>query len=217
MKIPDMLARLLFPPKCLLCRKPLTKNQQDLCPRCRVETPEYSSHHFSIPFVAQWQAMWYYEGSVRRSLLRYKFGNRPSYAHGYGRLLAAALSDMPFDLITAVPISARRKRKRGYDQVSLLACALGKELGETPLPLLRKVRDNPAQSGISGYAQRKANVLGVYQVISPELLIGKRVLLLDDIITTGATVSECARVLLTAGAKEVVCAAIAARRQSKIQ
>lgn len=217
MKILNTLARLLFPPKCLLCGKLLSENQQDLCPRCRIETPEYPSHHFSIPFVAQWQAMWYYEGDVRRSLLRYKFGNRRSYAHGYGRLLAAALSDMPFDLMTAVPISARRKRKRGYDQVSLLACAVGKELGKAPVPLLRKVRDNPAQSGISGAAQRKANVLGVYQVISPELLIGKRVLLLDDIITTGATVSECARVLLTAGAKEVVCAAIAARHQSKIQ
>ena len=99
--------------------------------------------------------------------------------------------------------------------LELLAEKLAQELGVTPQPLLKKIRDNPAQSGIVGQAERRANVLGVYQVLNPEQLQGKRVLLLDDIITTGATAGECARVLLTAGAKEVHFAVIAAARQHK--
>ena len=81
-----------------------------------------------------------------------------------------------------------------------------------PVRTLKKVRNNPAQSRIAGVAQRKANVLGVYRAVCPEIIKGKRILLLDDIITTGATAGECARVLLTAGAKEVHCGLIAAAR-----
>ena len=84
-----------------------------------------------------------------------------------------------------------------------------------PVRTLRKIRHNPPQSGITGQAERRANVLGVYEAVGPESFKDKRVLLLDDIITTGATAGECARVLLTAGAKEVHCAAIAAVRQHK--
>ncbi len=213
MRLIERLAVLLFPPKCVLCGRLLQKDETDLCRRCRIETPEYTRRRFPIPFVAQWSALWYYDGNVRQSLLRYKFGGKRSYASVYGRLLAIKLQDVPFDLLTSVPVSARRRRKRGYDQVALLANAVGRELGRPPAALLRKTRDNPPQSGIQGRAQRKANVLGVYKAVSPDALAGKRILLLDDIITTGATVSECARVLLSAGAKEVVCAAVAAAGQ----
>ena len=75
---------------------------------------------------------------------------------------------------------------------------------------LKKVRHNKKQSGLGDISQRRANVLGVYRVLDPEAVRGKRVLLLDDVLTTGATAGECARMLLTAGAKEVHCAALAA-------
>ena len=124
------------------------------------------------------------------------------------------LSEYPegFDVLTWVPISPIRKLQRGYDQVELLAKAVGAELGMEPVRTLRKVRHNRPQSGIEGEAQRKANVLGVYRAVNPESFRGKRVLMLDDIITTGSTAGEAARVLLTAGAKEVHCGAIAAAR-----
>ena len=114
-----------------------------------------------------------------------------------------------------MPISRRRKLWRGYDQVELLAQAVCRELDAAPIRCLKKIRHTPAQSGIKGSAQRKANVLGAYKAVQPEVFVGKRVLILDDIITTGATISECARVLLTAGAKEVHCAAIAAAKHHK--
>ena len=78
-----------------------------------------------------------------------------------------------------------------------------------PVKTLQKIRNTPPQSRIGDAARRRANVLGAYRAVDPKNFRGKRVLRLDDIITTGATASECARVLLTAGAKEVYCAAMA--------
>ena len=163
-------------------------------------------------FLDSWTAIWYYEEPVRSSIHRYKFANARSYADCYGRILAMKLQQQHpegFDLLTWVPISARRKFSRGYDQSQLLAKAVAEELESPYLPLLKKIKNNPPQSGFSGEAKRRANVLGVYQVRNAELVKGKRILLLDDVITTGATAGECARVLLTAGAKEVHCGAVA--------
>lgn len=205
---------LLFPPKCVLCRRLLAREETDLCGSCRRDGPALSGRKKSIPFVTAWTAVYRYEGLARDSLLRFKFEGRQSYAAAYGRLLAAKIQgelEGEFDLLTYVPVSARRRFSRGYDQVRLLAEAVGRELGQKPVRTLRKVRNNPAQSSILEREQRRANVLGVYRVIRPEALAGKRILLLDDIITTGATVSECARVLQTAGAAQVLCAAVAAR------
>lgn len=209
---------LLFPEKCVLCQKVLEKGEQDLCRTCRMGLEAWRGGKKTIPFVASWTALWYYEDNVRESLLRYKFGGRESYAKSYGRLLAMTLleEDWTYDRITWVPISRRRKLRRGYDQVELLARAAAKELGREAEPVLRKRRHNPPQSGIHGAAERRANVLGAYGLRKGVSVEGQRILLLDDIITTGATVSECARELLSAGAKEVVCGCVAAAgRESK--
>ena len=207
------LKELLFPPKCILCRKLLTKDELDLCRECRVEAPEYPQGKLKIQFLDSFAAIWYYEGDVRRSLLRYKFYGARHYAESYGRILGMkVLRGYPegFDMLTWVPISRLRKLRRGYDQVELLAKAVGRELGMEPVPLLRKIRNNPPQSGIVGQAQRRANVLGIYRMAENVQVEGKRILLLDDILTTGATAGECARVLLTEGAAEVHCAVVAA-------
>ena len=202
----------LFPRKCVLCRKLLQKEETDLCRACRVDQPEYPFGKKKVPHIAQLTAVWIYEGDVRRSIHRYKFGGARHYAEVYGRLLAMRiLRDLPqADVITWVPISRQRLRKRGYDQVELLAKAVGGELSIPTVKLLEKFRDNRANSGLKTPAERRANVLGVYKVPEGAETCGKRVLLLDDIVTTGATASECARVLLTAGAREVIFAAVAA-------
>ena len=213
------LLNLLFPEKCLLCRKVLARNELDLCLACRADSPEYPDKRGKLPFLDSYTAIWYYEGPVRASLLRYKFRGCRSYAEGYGRLLAMKLlgcDRADFDVITWVPISPLRKFRRGYDQSQLLAQAVSRQIQIPAVPLLRKVRHNRPQSGISGDAHRRANVLGVYALNRKFQPAGKRILLLDDIVTTGATAGECARVLLTAGAKEVHLAAVAkARDQGK--
>ncbi len=215
MKILQWMGELLFPSKCILCRKVLEREELDLCHRCRVEGPQWAAKHPEYPFLDSLTAVWYYEDRVRESILRYKFNGYRHYAQGYGRLLAMQLQDMEFDTLTWIPVSRRRKKKRGFDQVQLLAESVGRELGAAPKALLEKNRDNPPQSNITGRAERKANVLGVYAPVNIGHIKGKKILLLDDIITTGATAGECARVLLTAGAAEVHCAVIAAARQAK--
>jgi ComF family protein len=213
MRIIDTILNLLFPPKCVLCAKILEKEETDLCHNCRTEISECGKSKRAIPFIESWLALWYYEGKVRSSLLRYKFGGRRGYAKIYGRLLAMKLlREYPegFDVLTWIPVSRFRKFTRGYDQVELLAEAVGKELGMKPVCTMKKVRHNRPQSRISGSAKRRANVLGVYRITDPVAVAGKRVLLLDDIVTTGSTAGECARVLLTCGAKEVHLGCIAA-------
>lgn len=218
MRLLEYLLWLLYPPKCVLCGHLLAGEETDLCHRCRVETPAVSQRRAKLRYLNSWTALWYYEGEVRKSLLRYKFYRAQTKGEVFGRLLAMRVSrDYPkgFDLLTWVPISAKRLRKRGYDQVELIARSLGRELGMEPVSCVTKIRDNPPQSRMADPAARRANVLGAYRVDKPALVTGKRVLLIDDIITTGATVGECARVLLTAGAESVTCAAVAAARKSK--
>ena len=206
------LTELLFPRKCILCRSFLGKEETDLCRRCRVDSPEYPFGKKKVPRIGELTAVWMYEGDVRRSMHRYKFGTARHYAAAYGRLMAMRIQqDLPdFDVITWVPVSAKRLRRRGFDQVELLAKAVSAELNVPAEKLLNKFRDNQANSGLKTPAERRANVLGVYKAVGQEHLRGKRVLLLDDVVTTGATASECARVLLTAGAEEVYFAAVAA-------
>ena len=213
-----ILRQLLFPEKCILCGRVLDGAEMDLCHTCRVEAPECPVKKQKRSFLDSWVAIWYYEGYSRRSILRYKFRRARHYARGYGRLLAMKLQrEYPegFDMLTWVPISPLRRLSRGYDQVELLAKAVGAELGMEPVRTLRKIRHNRPQARISGSAERRANVLGVYRLAKEADVRDKRILLLDDVITTGATAGEAARVLLTAGAKEVHLGCIAAARPDK--
>ena len=207
----------LFPAKCILCKRVLEKNETDLCRACRTDQPEYPYGRKKVPHIADLTALWRYEGQVRKSLHRYKFGSARHYAAPYARLLAMRISrDLPrADVVTWVPVSAKRLRQRGYDQAELLSRAAAPELELPCEQLLEKIRDNRANSGLTEPAHRRANVLGVYRAVRQEDIRGKRVLLLDDIVTTGATASECARVLLTAGAEIVYFAAMAAATSSK--
>ena len=204
--------RFIFPRKCTFCEKILSKEETDFCHDCRNSSDIFKKSKRNIPFVAHWTGIWYYRDNVRYSIHRFKFGNARRYAEAYARILAIKLLQeelADFDLLTWVPIARPRKFKRGFDQSQLLACALGKELGQKPIRLLRKIRSTPPQSGIPDAAMRRANVLGAYKAVSRDTIRGKRILLLDDVVTTGATASECAKTLLTAGAKEVILATVA--------
>lgn len=202
----------LFPPKCVLCRRVLDRDETDLCHECRATAPEHPQGKLKLQFIDSTAAVWYYRGNARQCLIRYKFRKARHLAEPLGKMLAMKVlsSDASrADLVTWVPISPLRKLFRGYDQDELLARVVARELALPCVPLLKKVRHNRAQSGISGYAQRRANVLGVYRTLNGEMIPGRKVLLVDDILTTGATAGECARVLLTAGAEEIHCAVVA--------
>lgn len=220
------LRELLFPRRCILCRTFLSAEETDLCRECRENVPEYPyggknpdpSGKNSGQFLDSFTAVWYYEEDVRRSILRYKFHGAAFLAPKYGALLAMKLlreGPEDIDILTWVPVSRLRRLKRGYDQCQLLCKAMGEQLALPWEKTLRKIRHTPPQSGLSSVAERKANVLGAYRAVNQVDLRGKRIVLVDDIYTTGSTMNECARVLLTAGAKEVHGAAIAAVRYQK--
>ena len=210
--------RMIYPPKCILCARFLKKEETDLCHDCRRIAEPFPGSKTNIPFVAHWTSLWYYKDNVRDSIHRFKFGNRRHYADSYGRLLAMQLCDSIYaqvDLITWVPVSALRRFRRGYDQSKLFAKALGRELSLPALRTLKKIRHTPPQSFLGHAPQRRANVLNAYRIVDPSLVAGKRILLVDDVVTTGATASECAKVLLTAGAKEVNLATVAVAKHDK--
>ena len=91
MKLYHWLMGILFPPRCILCRKVLKKEELDLCRSCRSDTPDYCGGKRKLQFLDSFCAIWYYRENVRSSLLRYKFGYARYYAQGYGRLLAMKL------------------------------------------------------------------------------------------------------------------------------
>lgn len=205
---------LLFPPKCPFCSKLLKQGQALLCPDCQRDLPwalgpqgERKGEFFALCTAPLW-----YRDKVRDSHHRYKFSGVRAYARPYAELMAQCVTDRlagEFDVVTWVPISRRRRWKRGYDQSELLARRMARRLDMPCEPLLKKVYNTKAQSGLKGESERRANVLGAYAVCSGAQMQGRRILLVDDVMTTGATLSECARVLRTAGAAQVLCAVFA--------
>ena len=213
------LTHLLFPPKCHFCRCILSDTETDLCHRCREAAPEFIRAKRNFHLIAHWTAVWYYKDGVRNSIRRFKFYNARGYADFFAKAIAIKLREesfpADFDVLTWVPVSPLRRFSRGYDQSELLARALGKELGVTPVPGLKKFRHTRPQSGIRNSAERRANVFNAYQGINQSAFSGKKVLLVDDVVTTGATASECAKTLLVSGATHIFLAAIAATPNHK--
>lgn len=211
---------LFFPPKCPFCGKVL--DHAGICPACEKALPwtEEGAGLRELPGGLQCAAPLWYEGKVREGLLRFKFQGARAAAGPLGELVARCAAERfsgAFDVVTWVPVSRRRLRSRGYDQARLLAESACRLWEVRPEQLLQKITDNPAQSGLTEEAARRANVLGVYEAAEPERIQGYRILLVDDICTTGATLAECARTLRDAGAADVmcVCAALARRPEKK--
>lgn len=207
--IKDAVLDLFFPPKCAFCGR---VGVRGVCGACAKTLP-YAQNPLHVGAgYGRCAAPLRYEGKVREALLRFKFHGAQSAAGAFGALLAQCVAEElagEFDLVTYAPVSAKRKRARGYDQTYLIARETAKHWDTRPAALLRKVRDNPPQSSLGAEA-RRANVLGAYEAANAERIANARVLLIDDILTTGSTLSECARVLRGAGARSVVCACVAA-------
>ena len=215
MSILQELLDLIYPPRCPFCRRLLRKKETPVCPDCMrslQRVPE-SAQRRDLKNIELAVAPLYYEGEVRASLLRYKFRGVTAYARAYAGFLQKCIdeNEISCDSITWVPLSKRRLRTRGYDQAELLARELAALTGLPCERLLVKTVNNRAQSQTGNAEARKANAAGVYACPCPEKAAGKRILLVDDIITTGATVTECARVLKEAGCGAVFAAAAATR------
>ena len=175
-KLQRSLLDFFFPRRCPFCGRVVGKAL--LCETCEKELP-YSREVRTGTF-GRCAAPLYYEGAVREAILSFKFKGRTEALDCFGSLMARTAAQEfsgEFDAVTWVPVSAKRLRKRGFDQARYLCASLC--------------------------------VLGVYEPVSPADIAGKRFLLVDDILTTGATLGECVRVLKAAGAADVVCLTLA--------
>ena len=159
-----------------------------------------------------------YEGVVRDSVHRYKFGGRSFYAPVYAGLMAEEVRNLPegqWDVITWVPLSKKRLRERGYDQAFLLARELGKHFECAPVSMLKKIKHTKAQSSLTDAKERFDNVKDAYVALETERIEGKKILLVDDVVTTGNTLKSCGKVLLAAGAARVTAVTLASAGKEK--
>ncbi len=177
---------------CRRCSEP-GRFPSDTCHRCAVRPPPFSSAF--APFV--------HGGPLARAIHRFKYEDRPELARPLGALLAHAaeafLRSAP-DVVIPLPLHRRRFIQRRYDQAGLLAAALCRETGKTWLSGLERTRETSRQVGLSEDA-RERNVGGAFR--ATEQVKGRSVLLVDDVLTTGATARAAAAALLEAGAQDV--------------
>lgn len=210
---------LLFPPKCPFCQKILDDPRGLVCPACQRDLPWLTGEKAlrRVEFTEGCLSPLAYRDGVPGAFQRYKFSGVRACARPFGALMAQCARDnlpcLP-DAVTWAPLSRRRRRKRGFDQTELLARKAAGALALPLVPTLEKHRDTPPQSSLSDPAARRANARGVYRLLpgAEAEMEGKTFLLVDDVVTSGATLSACADVLLQGGACAVRCLTLAQAR-----
>ena len=229
MKFPSTLFQFFLPPQCPCCEKFLEEGQQGLCSNCLSEIrwiePPFCSI-CGIPFISKevenhpcgacvthrkyftmaraWGA---YEGSLQEAIHRWKYEGKtyltPFFAEWMEEGLNRYWGPHSLDLLIPAPLHPQRLRERGFNQALLLVKELSRRTG---IPyrktILQKKKPTIPQVNLSG-TEREKGLRGAFQVIGKEELLGKSVLLVDDVYTTGATVNECSKVLLRGGAERV--------------
>lgn len=202
----DALLKSVYPPDCLFCGAPIEPGYF-CCIKCEKAVRPYLSAGkiaLSEAFTLPYCSLYNYDDPVKYAIHSMKFHDRKENGEVMGKLMAENEEICRFlwgaDCITAVPISRKRKADRGYNQSELIARTLAEHCHLPYENLLEKHIDNEEQSSLPRN-QRLENVIGVYRKLRKSEAKGKNIVLVDDIITTGATLYACASVLYEAGAK----------------
>ncbi len=187
------------PPFCRLCGDPADGALEGdyLCAACRKRPPEFDRARSALR----------YRGVLRNALQEFKYRRATWLSRDFAMFLAACwqahAADLEADLIGYVPLFPAKERERSFNQAGLLARDLGARLGGLPVRnCLARLRPTPTQTHLTAEARRD-NVRGVFGISGRGAVAGRRVLLIDDVMTTGATVNECAGALKAAGADKV--------------
>ncbi|WP_426489864.1 ComF family protein [Hymenobacter sp. 102] len=218
---------LLFPQVCLACQEPLARGEDHLCTICRTELPYTDYHRLPAEQNPLARRFWgklpvrytlsylrfQKHGRVQHLLHQLKYRGQQAVGRvlgrWYGRELLDAGLHAAFDLIIPVPLHARKLAQRGYNQADSFAEGLAAGLNSRcATDALRRVAYTKSQTR-KNRLERWQNVETVFEVAKPDLVYGQHILVVDDVLTTGATLEACCAVLLAAGAREVSVATIA--------
>ncbi len=207
-KVKDNILAFMFPPECCSCKKPIDAGQY-FCADClkrldefRVKKAKYVSRN-SIRYCIR--SVYYYDGPAADAVKKLKFTKSTRISKFMGDVIAEKVSRMrnfEFDAVTFVPMTFAKMLEREYNQTQYIAERVAKRIGVKCSDLLRKMYETESQHVMSG-SMRKQNLVGNFAV--KRNVAGKTILLIDDVSTTGSTMIECAKTLLDAGAKSVVC------------
>lgn len=225
----------ILPPACHICNSFIPDaGKLHICPACHDRLPLVSSplcslcgipfsgagddHHCGAcithpPHFDSARAHFLYEGPIRELIHAFKYSRNTQLRYPLALLAlegtGEVLAGHHFDLIVPVPLHHSRLRQRGFNQAVLLGRVLARHLSLPMLPdALARTRATEPQIELSA-AERRANVKGAFSAKRPDRITGKRILLLDDVMTTGSTMDECARELKKAGAEAVIAVTIA--------
>jgi ComF family protein len=189
------------PPRCTCCAIPYDGVGQDhLCLSCQLKPPPYLKIHAPL----------LYGGAAAEALLRFKYGPTPQLAKPLGDILLQVKNEIgPADIVIPIPLHPKRLRERQFNQSALLAMSFSKAI-HTPLStgILRRIKNTPAQAGL-GRSERLANQKDAFGMKNSCQIKGKQILLVDDVITTTATVLQATRILMAGGARSVEIVAFA--------
>jgi ComF family protein len=194
----------LDPPVCMLCGAPRALQADGRCPHCPTPPVHFASARAATAF----------RDCARTLVERLKYQARDHYAEFLAsrmvRVCGADWPDWHPDLVVPVPLFHARERERGFNQARLLASFIAPLVRAIPSPdrLLRRTRPTPSQTTV-GKKERAENVRGAFEAEALTGLRGARILLVDDVFTTGATLNECSRALAETGTAEIRCLAFA--------
>jgi ComF family protein len=204
---------LLYPRTCVLCGQGLSKKEKLICLRCNFQLPRFIDHEETKSFLPNimgahtYSEMFayikYYKKGIGQKLLqKIKYDNTPELAVYIGYWLGIEIKNAgpELDLIIPVPLHKKKLRQRGYNQSDYFAKGISKGTGLLWSPkILFRIKNNPSQTNKSR-TERLDNVEGIFRVKRPDSIHSKNILLVDDVITTGATLFACSKALTGAGA-----------------
>lgn len=209
MKILDTILDFIYPPICGICGK---ENANWLCETCQKRLEKWkilkaTNHLPEKDYFEKHLAIFSYQEEIRELILSYKFKENSYLYHTFVKILVNEEKICRFiktyDIIIPVPIHPKRKGERGYNQTELIAKALGEKLKRrVNTRALRKYKNTKPQSTLN-QKERIKNSQNVYAILKEEEIYQKKLLILDDIYTTGSTVKECSKVLKNAGASSI--------------
>jgi len=205
------LRALLFPERCPFCGK-LVEANEIACKDCYETLRRKHSPITGGAGGFRCVSSFPYGGKVRRAILRVKYHDRVQYIPQLAAILAddikSVYGEESFDLITAVPMHKKDIKERGYNQSEILAKELSKLLDIPFTDTIVKIKRTKKQHNLR-FTERKTNLSGAFKLIDKDIVTGKRILLIDDIITSGYTLGLCGKVLAKAKPTKICCATIA--------